>query len=75
LWGTVGGAWESGERAADAVLQKLGPLKPAAPAPAETEAAPKRKPTRARVERREPPTREASPQFGGTPSIMREETR
>ncbi len=25
LWGTVGGAWESGERAADAVLKSLGP--------------------------------------------------
>ncbi len=25
LWGTVGGAWESGERAADAVLRRLGP--------------------------------------------------
>ena len=24
LWGTVGGAWESGERAADAALKKLG---------------------------------------------------
>lgn len=24
LWGTVGGAWESGERAADAVLKRLG---------------------------------------------------
>ena len=23
LWGTVGGAWESGERAADAVLRRL----------------------------------------------------
>ena len=27
LWGTVGGAWESGERAADAVLRRLGVLK------------------------------------------------
>ena len=27
LWGTVGGAWESGERAADAALRKLGVLK------------------------------------------------
>jgi monoamine oxidase len=25
LWGTVGGAWESGERAADAVLKRLAP--------------------------------------------------
>ena len=24
LWGTVGGAWESGERAADAVLRLFG---------------------------------------------------
>jgi ADP-ribose pyrophosphatase YjhB (NUDIX family) len=24
LWGTVGGAWESGERAADAVIRQLG---------------------------------------------------
>ena len=24
MWGTVGGAWESGERAADAVLRRLG---------------------------------------------------
>lgn len=27
LWGTVDGAWESGERAADAALRKIGPLK------------------------------------------------
>lgn len=27
LWGTVGGAWESGERAADAVLHRLGAVK------------------------------------------------
>ena len=26
MWGTVGGAWESGERAAEAVLRKLGVL-------------------------------------------------
>jgi monoamine oxidase len=24
LWGTVGGAWESGERAADSAMKKLG---------------------------------------------------
>ncbi len=73
LWGTVGGAWQSGERAADAVLARLGPVKqtPAA------EAKPKRKPSRARVERQEirQGTRyEAAPQYeGGTPSIMHEE--
>ncbi len=40
LWGTVGGAWASGERAADAVLRKLGltgepsePRRTAAPTP------------------------------------------
>jgi monoamine oxidase len=36
LWGTVDGAWESGERAADAALRKIGALKdttPAAPVP------------------------------------------
>lgn len=36
LWGTVDGAWESGERAADAALRKIGALRdsgPAAPAP------------------------------------------
>ena len=24
LWGTVGGAWEAGERAADAVIKRIG---------------------------------------------------
>ena len=71
LWGTVGGAWESGERAADAVLRRLGSLKE--PAPAVTEAAPKpapkRKTTHARAEPREQPL------FGSTPNIMREERR
>lgn len=74
LWGTVGGAWESGERAADAVLRRLGPGKPSAPA--EAEAAPKRKPKRERAEH-PAPRREAttppSPYWGGTPNIMREE--
>lgn len=31
LWGTVDGAWESGERAADAALKKIGALKDAEP--------------------------------------------
>jgi monoamine oxidase len=30
LWGTVGGAWESGERAADAALKLVGPVRPQA---------------------------------------------
>jgi len=33
LWGTVEGAWDSGERAADAALQKIGPLRDSAPEP------------------------------------------
>jgi monoamine oxidase len=38
LWGSVDGAWETGERAADAALAKLAPAKPSAP-----ERAPKRR--------------------------------
>jgi monoamine oxidase len=34
LWGTVDGAWESGERAAEAALRKIGALKDMTPAPA-----------------------------------------
>jgi monoamine oxidase len=64
LWGTVGGAWESGERAADAVLRRMGVLKPA---PAEAEAAPNPKAKRTRTAPREQSS------FGGTPSIMRPE--
>ena len=36
LWGTVDGAWESGERAAEAALRKIGALKEVEPAPAST---------------------------------------
>ena len=32
LWGTVDGAWESGERAADAALRRIGAIKEVAPA-------------------------------------------
>jgi len=67
LWGTVGGAWESGERAADAVLRRLGPAKQAAP---EAAVKPKRKPERAeRPEHRD----SDSQRYFGAPSIMREE--
>jgi monoamine oxidase len=66
LWGTVGGAWESGERAADAVLRRLGPLKETAPAEAEVK--PKRN-TKHAHERYEAD----APQYFGTPSIMRQE--
>ncbi len=47
LWGTVDGAWESGERAAEAALRRIGALKEAEPA-----AAPARPP---RQRRRAPP--------------------
>ena len=33
-WGTVDGAWDSGERAAEAALRKIGALKDAEPAEA-----------------------------------------
>jgi monoamine oxidase len=68
LWGTVGGAWDSGERAAAAVLARLGPLKPA---PAEAAAAPKARARPARLEPRVEPRQQRF--FSGTPSIMREE--
>lgn len=42
LWGTVDGAWESGERAADAALRKIGALK-AEPADVPTQSTKKRR--------------------------------
>lgn len=51
LWGTVDGAWESGERAADAALRRIGALKDAEPIEA---------PERSRP-RRQRPARTASP--------------
>jgi len=71
LWGTVGGAWESGERAADGVLRRLGGVKASAPA-AETEVSPRRKSKPARAERRAPREQGSRP-YQNTPRIMREE--
>jgi monoamine oxidase len=51
LWGTIDGAWESGERAAEAALRRIGALKDPEPA-----AAPAAKPRR-----RAPPSRSAMP--------------
>ena len=65
LWGTVGGAWDSGERAADAVLNRLGPPPKLQPA-AEAEPEPRRKTRSSRSER-------SSEQFSGAPTIMRNE--
>lgn len=51
LWGTIDGAWESGERAAEAALRRIGALKDTEPA-----VAPAAKPRR-----RAPPSRSAMP--------------
>jgi hypothetical protein len=65
LWGTVGGAWESGERAADAVLHRLGGQKEPVPVEAET-AAPKSK----REPKRPAPVQRQ--RFEAQPRIMRD---
>lgn len=52
LWGTIDGAWESGERAADAALRRIGALKDIAPA--DTPPAPRQR-------RRTAPARTAAP--------------
>jgi monoamine oxidase len=54
LWGTVDGAWESGERAADAALRKIGAVKDTEPAEAPAPAA-------KRHRRAAPAARTASP--------------
>jgi monoamine oxidase len=64
LWGTVGGAWESGERAADAVLRRLRGQKE--PEAAAAEGAPGGKPKREHAAPRERRRYEA------TPRVMRE---
>jgi len=43
LWGTVDGAWESGERAADAVLHRIGALREPEPAQAPERTKPRRR--------------------------------
>lgn len=53
MWGTVDGAWESGERAADAALRKIGGVKEAVPASPPRRAA--------KMHRRVVPRRSASP--------------
>jgi hypothetical protein len=55
LWGTVGGAWESGERAADAVLRRLAGLpEPVLPVPPRAEAQAPPPQTRAAAPKPEP---------------------
>jgi monoamine oxidase len=53
LWGTIDGAWESGERAAEAALRRIGALKDTEPAEAPARAAKPR--------RRAPAARQAMP--------------
>jgi monoamine oxidase len=65
LWGTIAGAWESGERAADAVLRRLNGL--ASPPPAELKTEPKRK-----IRRRSNAPAQPREHFD-TPSIIRPE--
>ncbi|WP_426438210.1 flavin monoamine oxidase family protein [Bradyrhizobium genosp. P] len=49
LWGTVDGAWESGERAADAALRRIGALKDTPPEAAAPAAKPRRHHARSRT--------------------------
>ena len=53
LWGTVDGAWESGERAAEAALRKIGALRDTGPEAAPAPVAKRR--------RRAAPVRSATP--------------
>ena len=62
LWGTVGGAWESGERAADAALKLVSPVTAPAPAAAKKQQAPRRQQRQQRQPQR-------SPSFFNTPRI------
>jgi len=85
LWGTLGGAWESGERAADAALRQVGALRPLAPEASDTEVQGKRKTKRVKAERRQEPRysepRYSEPRYGeplrrnygGAPNIMGDE--
>jgi flavin-dependent amine oxidoreductase len=54
LWGTVDGAWESGERAAEAALRRIGALK-------NIDSEPVSVPGRAKRQRRAAPARIATP--------------
>jgi monoamine oxidase len=59
LWGTVGGAWESGDRAANAVLRQLGGVKEAPAAEAPQPARPKLRASRPRPQ-----------EFGAAPGLF-----
>lgn len=62
LFGTVQGAWESGERAADAALKKIGAVKEPAPEKPVRKQKPRREPQRQR-EQRPPATASGTPSW------------
>ena len=69
LWGTVGGAWESGERAAEGVLRRLGVLK--APEEPRPQPQPQRPPEQMR--RQGPPPQQQQEHRQGPPPQQRQE--
>jgi monoamine oxidase len=62
LFGTVQGAWETGERAADAALKKIGAVKEPAPEKPARKQKPRREPQRQR-EPRPPATASGTPSW------------
>jgi monoamine oxidase len=72
LWGTVGGAWESGERAADLAIKVLGPLPSQTPTGATKAQPTKQQPAKKQraPRRQKAPKRQEFP--GGVPRIMNE---
>jgi monoamine oxidase len=81
LWGTVGGAWESGERAADSVVRRISGLpEPPPPKPeAEPVAAQPRRGTTAQAKPETKPAAQAKakakPRSGGTSTKSRKRQR
>lgn len=81
LWGTVGGAWESGERAADSVVRRISGLpEPQPPKPeAEPVAAQPRRGTTAQAKPETKPAAQAKakakPRSGGTSTKSRKRQR
>ena len=63
LWGTVGGAWESGERAADAALKvvAVAPAAAAAPAPARRRPQPQSQPQQPQPQQQQLQSQQKSP--------------
>lgn len=72
LWGTVGGAWESGERAADLAMKVIGPLPSQTPTGATKPQPVKQRPAKQQQapRQKQAPRRQEFP--GGVPRIMNE---